>query len=164
MAKLVAIILAVALAACVRPAVRGEAPAPFVDDSVTADVARSEWVPPGVVSVDLRSGRYLLTPAPARGAPVRPPERSGRLTAAELAPIRSAFAAARVQGLVDPACANGGLPARIVVSNAGTPALVLTTAEGQTSAPSQLGCWSDAARRLLQILEARFQAEARSPR
>lgn len=164
MGKLVAIILSAALAACVREGVRGETSGPLIDDRVMADVARSEWAPPGVVSLNLHSGRYLLTPAPARGASVRPPSRRGRLTPAELAPIRAAFASARMQGLVDSACGNGGRPAQIVVSNAGPPALVLTTGEGAVSAPSELGCWSDAARSLLRVLEERFQAAARSPR
>jgi hypothetical protein len=78
--------------------------------------------------------------------------------------MRAAFAAALAQGLVEPACEAGGAHPRIVVSNAGTPAMSLTGERGRFTASRDLGCWTGAAHRLHNLLEANFASDARRGR
>jgi hypothetical protein len=158
--KVLAMALAFATAACATTAAVHE------PGSIGADVALSEWTAPGHVSLDLATGRYALDPQPPRGpaGAARPPTRRGRLHAADLAAIRGAFDTAFTQGLIDPACASGGPPPRIVVSNAATPVLALTRGTRTLTAPGNLGCWTEAANRLQGLLEGRFDAEARRRR
>jgi hypothetical protein len=132
---------------------------------IEATVANSEWTPPGEVSLDLRTGRYRLRHAPARNAPSAPVHTTrGRLAAAELQPLRAAYAEARAEGLIEPICRNGGRPAEIVVSNGGLDYLVLTGGGRQLEAPRELGCWTQAARNLDALLEATFGWRARPQR
>jgi hypothetical protein len=149
-----------ALAACAPAAPAGSA-ATLSDGSITADVGLSEWVPPGEVSLDLRTGDYRLRPAPPRQAPANTAVavRRGTLAAAQLGAVRGAVAAAVSQGMVEPACEAGGRPPRVVISNAPTPAMVLTS-EGRTlTAHRDRGCWTDAAGALHAILETTFAPE-----
>jgi hypothetical protein len=143
------------------------AAAPVRSESITANVDMSEWGPPGQVSLDLRSGRYELTPAaPRRGS--RPSDtfrvRGATLAAAQLEQVRAAFAAARAQGLTEPVCEAGGAPPRIVISNAGTPFMVLTGERGTSTASKDLGCWTGSAQTLHNILETTFASNARPGR
>jgi hypothetical protein len=151
---------AIALAACATSASEP------VRESIDADVAMSEWTRSGHVFLDLRTGRYVLDPQPPRvpREAAAPPTRRGRLGSAELANIRAAFEKAVTQGLIEPSCASGGPPPRIVVGNGGTPMLVLNSRHGTMAAHGNRGCWNEAAERLHRALEARFGPEARPPR
>lgn len=132
--------------------------------TVVASVANSEWTPPGEVSLDLRTGRYRLRHAPSRLAPSAPVRTTGgRLSKGELQPLRSAVAAARAQGLIEPVCRNGGPPPRVVISNGGPQHLVLIGGGRRLEAPGELGCWTEAAWNLDRLLEATFGWRARPP-
>lgn len=144
----------------------GSASAPARSETITANVDMSEWGPPGEVSLDLGSGRYELTAAPRRGSRASGAVRVRRATlaAAQLEQVRAAFAAARAQGLTEPVCEAGGAPPRIVISNAGTPYMVLTGERGTLTASKDRGCWTGTAQRLHDILEATFASNARPGR
>lgn len=127
--------------------------------TIAANVDVSEWGPPGTVDLDLSTGRYELQPAAPRGrrrvaSRVLPPV--GTIGSAELAAVRHAYEAATAQGLVEPACQNGGPPPRVVVTNAVTPFLQLTRNGATLAAPRNRGCWTVAADRLHRALEATF--------
>lgn len=163
--KFLALAATLALAAAAPAASAGRA-ATLSGGWITADVGMSEWVPPGQVSLDLRTGRYRLRPARPRQAPAgtRPAVRRGTLAAAQLRAVRGAVAAAVSQGLVEPICQRGGRPPRLVISNAPTPAMVLTNGGRTLSAHRDRGCWTGAARRLHSTLETTFAPQARGRR
>ncbi|HEX8525641.1 hypothetical protein [Allosphingosinicella sp.] len=152
--------LAGLLSACATSGV----PAPGSHALIVADVAMSEWIPPGQMTLDLRTGRYEIVPAPprsgARPAP-RGRTRRGALAPAPLAQARRAWHSALSEGLEHTRCRSGGPPPRIVVSNAGTPRMVLAGSDRTVSAPGQMGCWSASAERLHTLLETLFDSEAR---
>jgi hypothetical protein len=130
-------------------------------------VGRSEWGPPGEVELDLRSGRYWLTLAPpSRGAApsAGPRVRPGRLQAAQLETVRGAASAAASQGLVEPVCAAGGRPPRIVVGNTGRTVMVLRSERGTLATHADRGCWTDAAHNLHGLLSLYFGRKARGRR
>jgi hypothetical protein len=137
----------------------GAAPDAQRSGTLIADVQLSEWTPPGQVALDLATGNYQLTPArPRRAVRGTPPPASRRSTlgAAQLAEIRAAADAALAEGL--DRCADGRMPPEVIVSNAGTPRLVLTRGSGISSAPDDLGCWTGSAQRLHQLLERNFDS------
>jgi hypothetical protein len=124
---------------------------------VFATVAHSEWCPAGNVRLELQTGRYDYTArAPQRichDVGLERPVTTGSLGADRLAAVRAAAARVLIEGFVHPGCRHGGRRDVIVVSNAGTPVLVLTNGAGTAAAPDDLTCWSDAASALHASLE-----------
>jgi hypothetical protein len=94
--------------------------------------------------------------------------RIGTLRAERLEAVRAAYLRVLTEGLVKPVCRDGGRPEEIVISNGGTPVLVLTTGSETKSAPDSLTCWSEAASALSNALDRIFQSierpQARSTR
>ena len=134
------------------------------EGTIVSTVANSEWTPAGQVRLDLRTGRYDLRHAPSRLAPQAPVRTSrGRLASSELQPLRAAAAKARAEGLVHEACRNGGPPPQIVISNGGPEYLALSRGGEHLEAHRDLGCWTEAAQNLEQLLEATFGHRARPP-
>ena len=115
--------------------------------------------------LDLRTGHYLFTArAPRRicsNAALERPTVSGTLRAERLAAVRTAYLRALSEGLKNPACRNGGLPQEIVISNGGTPILVLANGFRTASAPDELSCWSAAAAALHGELDHIFDSDER---
>lgn len=133
----------------------------FVEDrtaSIFATVGHSEWCPAGNVRLDLTTGEYVLTPAAPRRLCSRPdlerPIRTGRLDAAPLAAIRSAYALAQEEGL--DGCRDGGRPP-LIIMNSGTPILVSTSGARTVATPSDHSCWSMSARSLHHALDNAFE-------
>lgn len=127
---------------------------------ISATFDRSEWTPPGRVTLDLRTGRYRLTPAPSRRqlqARIAVRERSGALAANPLARVRAAAETARSQGLTDPSCRGGRRPSEIIISNVGPIMMALSGADGTVETPNELACWGPAARGLYLALQAAFE-------
>jgi hypothetical protein len=126
---------------------------------VFSTAGHSEWCPAGNVTLDLGTGRYTLTVTAPRRLCGRPdlerPIRTGRLDAAPLATIRSAYRLAAKEGL--DGCDNGS-PTTIIVSNGGTPVVVLTSGAGTMAAPDDLSCWSGSAHALHRALEDAFSS------
>ena len=153
--------LLAALAAAAQP---GAAP-PAVDPGRTArifaTIEHSEWCPAGHVALDLDSGRYALT----RRAPrhvcndeaLERPERRGRLDGDALDKVAAAYRRLLEDGPEKPACLDGPGPHEIVISNGGTPILVLTTGAFTLSVPDDLTCWSEAAYGLRDALDRAFE-------
>lgn len=157
--------LLAALLAAGQPA---QAPAPTDVERpawVFSTIEQSEWCPAGNVRLDLRTGRYDLTSGAVRPACIRRglerPVKTGRLDAARLAAIRDAALRVLADGFVRPECRDGKPSPEIVISNGGTPVLVLTTGVATRSAPDDLSCWSNAAGRLHRVLDETFRAPVR---
>ncbi|NYT42414.1 hypothetical protein HZY97_16700 [Sphingomonas sp. R-74633] len=127
--------------------------------TVFATVGHSEWCPAGNVQIDLVTGDYTLTPRAARSACQDPklvrPVLRGRVDAGQLSAIRDAYRQVDAEGL--DAC-RGGLPTEIVVSNGGTPIMVVTNGVGTRAAPEQYSCWNKAAFALHRAIDAPFQS------
>jgi hypothetical protein len=133
---------------------------------VFSTVGHSEWCPAGNVTLDLRTGRYALTPtAPRRvceNVGLERPVRKGRLAGRRLTAVRAAYLRVLSEGLESPVCQAGRRPQDyIVVSNGGTPILVVTSGRGSLSAPDELTCWSEAASGLHDILDEAFGLDLR---
>ena len=132
---------------------------------IFSTIAHSEWCPAGNVRLDLRTGEYMLTArAPRRichDANVERPVNRGRLPQARLNALRAAYSQALAQGLANRECAQGRQPTKFVISNGGTPVLVLTTGQRTLSAPGELSCWSDAADALHAALDHEFPSARR---
>ena len=130
-----------------------------------ATVELSEWCPAGNVRLDLQSGRYAFTAgAPRRICHQRGLERpitTGRLRPDRLAAIRAAAVRGRTEGFIHPSCRGGPRRNEIVISNGGTPVLVLTNGVGTTSAPDDLNCWSEATSALYALLDHAFRSPIR---
>jgi hypothetical protein len=128
---------------------------------IVATVGHSEWCPAGNVRLDLVTGRYALTPRASRRvcgeAGLERPVTEGRLDADRLAAVRAAYLRVLAEGLENPECAEGPPTDRIVVSNGGTPILVLATGAETGSPPEDLTCWSDAAFALHDALDEAFE-------
>jgi len=126
-------------------------------------IDHSEWCPAGNVQINLGSGDYTLTRGAARGVCRDPklvrPILRGRLDAPALAAIRQAYQRAEREGMN--ACENGK-PGEIIVSNGGTPIMVLTNGIGTRTAPQSHSCWSDAALALHRMIGRGF-AETGKP-
>lgn len=127
---------------------------------VFSTIAHSEWCPAGNVMLDLRTGQYTLTArAPRRicnDVGLERPSTRGRLTGPSLEALRAAYDLAMIQGLENPDCQPSKRLNKFVISNGGTPVLVLTSGRGTLSAPGELSCWSDAADALHNELDHAF--------
>lgn len=149
-----------ALLAAGQPAPSAGAPGLGRTAWLVATVGQSEFCSPGNVRLDLRTGRYQFTARASRRtcneAGLERPVRIGTLGVAPLRAVRAAYLRVLREGFVNPACRNGGRPDEIVVSNGGTPVLVLTNGAGTGSAPDDLTCWSDAATALHDALDDAF--------
>jgi hypothetical protein len=84
------------------------------------------------------------------------PISTGTLSTARLAAIRAAYLRVLAEGLVNLACRDGGRLEEIIVSNGGTPVLVLNTGAETAAAPDDLTCWSEAASALHDALDDAF--------
>lgn len=122
-----------------------------------ATVDHSEWCPAGNVQLDLSAGRYALTRRAARPGCSDPtlnrPSVNDSLDRAGLAALRLAWERAQREGLENAACRAGGKPDDPIVSNGGTPVLILTSGAATIATPSDHSCWSDAALALHDTLE-----------
>ena len=129
---------------------------------LVATVGHSEWCPAGNVRLDLETGDYAFTARAPRGrcgeSGLERPVIRGRLDGTGLAYLRAAFDRALADGLEDPACRSGVHPERTIISNAGTPILVLTNGAVSRAAPDDLSCWSGAANVLHDALDRAFDA------
>jgi hypothetical protein len=127
---------------------------------VFSTIAQSEWCPAGNVMLDLRTGGYTLTPRAPRSvchrAGLDRPSTRGRLQGRSLEAVRVPYLQAMRDGLANPDCQPGKKPSKFVISNGGTPVMVLTTGQGTFSAPDELSCWSDAADALHRALDGAF--------
>src|SRR4051794_6834026 len=94
---------------------------------VFSTVGHSEWCPAGNVILDLRTGRYTLTPRASRrvcnDATFERPVEKGRLGLDQLAAVRSAYLRGQTEGLT--VCRYGEQPKTVVISNGGVPILIL---------------------------------------
>jgi hypothetical protein len=128
---------------------------------VFATIAHSEFCPAGNVRLDLRTGRYAMTPRAAQRvcgkAGLERPLMTGRLVGKPLAAVRAAYRAILDNGFVSPYCQGGRHPDMIVISNAGTPTLVVATGAFTGTAPADLTCWSDSAHALERALDDAFR-------
>jgi hypothetical protein len=155
------LIFAAALAAAQPTA---ERPQPTLGRTawIFATIGHSEFCPPGNVRVDLRSGRYELTVRAPRRICDEPglerPVQKGKLTGDGLARLRSAYLRVLAEGLADPNChkPNGPGPYQIILTNAGTPIMVVATGRSIGSAPDDLNCWNRAATTLHDVLDDVF--------
>jgi hypothetical protein len=151
----------IALSLLLMGAATSVSAAPLKSGSVTATVGASEREPPGLLMLDLRSGRYQLAPLPARDSSginfVR--VRQGRLAATELQEVRAASAMALSAGVADPACPVVPGSRRLAGSSEGAPVLKLTAKSRTLAAPVERECWTGAARTLHSMLETRFASE-----
>ena len=130
-------------------------------------VGHSEWCPAGNVTVDLRTGRYSLTKRAARRVCGQPmlerPVTKGTLDGRRLTSVRAAYMRVLTDGLESEVCREGRRPDTIVISNGGTPTLLLVTGAFTATAPDNLACWSDAANTLHDVLDHIFAAEDYRP-
>lgn len=133
--------------------------------SIFATVGHSEWCPAGNVSLNLGTGRYVLTRRAARRVcrdfDLERPVEKGRLAGKSLTAVRAAYLRVMSEGLENPVCREGGRPEDITVSNGGTPILVATTGWGSLPAPDDLSCWSEAANGLHDALDEAFRSDDR---
>jgi len=134
---------------------------------IVATIDHSEWCPAGNVNLDIQTGKYSYTAGAPRAVcydeGLERPVSKGRLRGEKLNRLRAAFAGANELGLEAAACRDGRTPDyTIVVSNGGTPALVLTTGAYTHSAPGELSCWSEAAFKLQRLLDETFNAQRES--
>lgn len=154
-------LLAAALAAG-QPGPSADPDFPHRTAWIVATVGHSEWCPAGNVRLDLVSGRYALTPRASRRvcdeAGLERPVTEGRLDADRLAAVRAAYRRVLAEGLESPACADGGRPERLVISNGGPQILLLATGAETGLAPDDLSCWSDAAFALHDALDEAFES------
>jgi hypothetical protein len=127
---------------------------------VFSTIAHSEWCPAGNVMLDLRTGQYtLIARAPRKvcnDAQLERPVSRGRLQKRRLEAVRAEFLRVLREGVGNPECQSGRRPRTIVMTNGGTPVMVLTTGRATVSAPSELTCWSDAANGLHGVLDHSF--------
>jgi hypothetical protein len=130
---------------------------------IFSTITQSEWCPAGNVMLDLRSGRYALTPGAARSVCNDPNlQRSvthGTLRGERLAALRRAYRRVLSEGLESETCRNGGRPEEIYISTGGVPILVITTGAFTFSAPEELGCWTEAADAFHHLLDRQFGAD-----
>lgn len=138
-------------------------PSPMSDGGPTATVfstvGQSEFCPPGNVQADLTSGTYAYTAKASRGVcqnvGLERPIRRGRLQGARLLALQEAYRRAQTEGL--DRCRNGGTPGELLFSNGGIRVLLVTDGRQTQVAPDALGCWSDAALELHDVLERTFE-------
>jgi hypothetical protein len=132
---------------------------------IVATLGHSEWCPAGNVRLDLEAGEYAFTPRTARRLceqrGLDRPVSRGRLDAERLAAVREAYSRAVAEGLEVPGCRFGGPRETVIISNGGTPVLIVTNGAGTGAAPDDLTCWSEAAHALHDVLESAFDADDR---
>jgi hypothetical protein len=154
------VILIAVLAAFALPAPHAKAATLGQTAWIFSTIDHSEFCSAGNVKLDLRSGRYELTHRAPRkicdDANLERPVKTGKLSASQLAPIRSAYVRVLNEGFESDACRDGKHPEDVVVSNGGTPILVLTTGGFSAVAPQDLTCWTDAANDFQDLLDTTF--------
>jgi len=127
---------------------------------IIATIGHSEGCPSGNVILDLPIGSYVLTPRAARSfcKDMKLNKRviSGTLRRERIAAMQSASQRVLSEGLQKPACRERGRPENIIVSNGGTPILVITDGITTTSAPDDFTCWSEAANSFYEVLDEAF--------
>ncbi len=131
---------------------------------IVATVEHSEWCPAGDVRLDLATGRYERTHRAPRRICGQAHDRrvtSATLGRKRLAAVRAASLRVLAEGLESRACRNGEPPENPIVSNGGTPILVLTTGSVTGSAPDDHSCWSAAALALHDVLDETFASDSR---
>jgi hypothetical protein len=130
---------------------------------IFATIHHSEWCPSGNVRLDLRTGQFALTAGAARSVcdniRLERPVVAGTLAKEELDRVLAGFQRVQAEGVEKPVCRDGGRPDEIIISNGGTPLLVLATGAETGWPPSDLTCWSDAANSLHDVLEDIFSRE-----
>jgi hypothetical protein len=113
----------------------------------------------------LRTGRYSFVARAARTTcndrQLERPIVEGKLEARKLKYVRAAYLRALNERLVSQACYYNKRPDQVVVSNGGTPTLVVVNGAIVRSAPDDLGCWSNAAETLHEVLNELFPSEQR---
>lgn len=129
---------------------------------IFSTVGHSEFCPAGNVTLDVRSGRFTLTPRAPRAICDDPqlerPVKRGRLSGPALTAIQLAYGRVLREGFENQRCRGGAPTEDIVINNGGTPVLVLTTGRATGSAPDDLNCWNDAATALHNLLESTFRS------
>jgi hypothetical protein len=70
--------------------------------------------------------------------------------------LRAAYQRALIDGLENRVCREGGKPQNIIISNGGTPILLVATGRAVGSAPTDLTCWNEAATALHDALDEAF--------
>lgn len=129
---------------------------------IVSTIGHSEFCPAGNVRIDLRTGQYTFTTTAPRkvcnDTGLERPVSAGKLNGERLAAARAGYARAVAEGLIHQACREGRQPETLIVSNGGTPVLVLTTGRQTGSAPDDLSCWSQAASALHQVLDDLFNS------
>ena len=128
--------------------------------SIVASVGHSERCRAGTVRLDLSTGRYTLR-APAtwrtcRKAGFRAAVSTGVVAPGDLAAVRAAWRRADVESLEDPTCGRRNGMQRVVIGNGGSVILRVTRRTGTVVPPGNLGCWSEAALNLHQVLRRLF--------
>jgi hypothetical protein len=152
-----------AVLAASQPALAANTPTPGRTAWIVATVGHSEFCPAGNVRLDLRTGRYEFTPRAPRRVCDEPglerPVRTGRLGSKRLAILRAASLRVMARGFQSEACRDGTQPKdEIIISNGGTPIILLTTGAGTGSALEDLTCWSEAATALHDLLDETFDS------
>ncbi len=132
---------------------------------IFSTIHHSEWCPAGNVRLDLRTGQFALTAGAARSVcddiRLERPVIAGTLEKEQLDRVLAGFRRVQTEGVEKPICRDGGRPDEIIVSNGGTPLLVLATGAETGAPPSDLTCWSDAANFLYDVLQDVFGREHR---
>lgn len=128
---------------------------------IVSTIGHSEWCPPGDMRLDLETGRYLvIRRAPRKTCNESNPERevaSGILALGQLQRVRAAALLVQTDGALNSDCRAGGKPLdHVVISNGGTPHLLLSTDRAFTWAPDDLSCWSEAVHDLYNALGDTF--------
>jgi len=127
---------------------------------IFSTIGHSEFCNPGHARLDLQTGRYTLTARAPRRICDQPglerSVRSGTLVDGSLARLRDAYQRALTEGMESPVCREGGKSQDIIISNGGTPILLLATGRAVRSAPDDLSCWSNAATALHDALDEAF--------
>ena len=135
-------------------------PAPFRGTArIFATIGHSEWCPAGNVHLDLATGGYAFTPRASRriceAEGIERPVSSGTLRRSILAQVRAAYLGVLSEGFEKDPCRDGP-DAEIIISNGGTPVVLITTGAFTLAAPQDLTCWNRAAHRLHDALDDAF--------
>jgi hypothetical protein len=130
---------------------------------IFATIHHSEWCPSGNVRLDLRTAQFALTAGAARrvcnNIRLERPVVTGTLEKEQLNRVLAGFQRVQAEGVEKSVCRNGGRPDEVIVSNGGTPLIVLATGAETGWSPSDLTCWTDAAHSLHNVLEDIFSDE-----
>jgi len=152
------------LAFLATPAPARTALPPGGTEWIFSTIGHSEFCNPGHVRLDLRTGRYDLTARAPRRICDKPglerPVVNGTLAAEALETLRIAYRRVLADGLESRACREGRRPqgGMVLISNGGTPILLVATGRAVGSPPDDLTCWSEAATAFHHALEKAFGA------